>query len=370
MTLFNTLKILRINSRKEEDNSTNLSNPKDSFTSEKVDNILQIKKGNNTYLVPKIIGNRYVINDVLSASSGFGFILIASDKNVFGRKVLIKATNYKNRIRRQNLENEEIIKKRRWSIKYELNVLRYMRILNIPNTPVIRDYIEDYNPTIQWPDGKVDSGAPLLEEYAYNEPYIVLQYIQGFTLDKLIIEEENKNSRDWQMFTLNLAKQLLKFFRKMSRVAVKDEKISSFVYQDLKPENIIVTPSKNIALIDFGGVATITKDGRVLNYGVGTPGYMPPEVANPSLKSEFNERADIYTLGMLMYEMLTGISPSKFLTKDKFTAKVDYSELNCYEELKDIIVKATQPNPKDRYQNTSEMLDDVMDVLNNINLID
>jgi len=334
------------------------------------ENILRITKNNKTFLVPEIIGGRYKVEDILSASTGFGLILTARDENVFGRKVLIKATNYKGRIKKGNIDNEEIIKKQRKNMSYELNVLKQIRAINIPNTPVLRDYIEGYCPTIHWPEGEIKVGKPYMDEYAYSEPYIVLQYIDGITLDEYL---ENNNidyqSYEWQKIVLLLAKQILKMFRKMYKIGERHEKIKTFVYQDLKPGNIIITPSGNFALIDFGGVATITKTGDIANFGVSTPGYTPPEIENRDMKNKFDHRADIYTLGVMMYELLTGVKPQTTLSNNgkSQVASLDYSKLKCDPVIKEIIVKATKYDPDERYlyvsrengNNQNGMLDDI-----------
>jgi len=331
------------------------------------ENILKIRKGNREILVPEMIGNRYIVEGVLSASSGFGLILFARDLHVFGRKVLIKARDYKGKIKRENLDNRELIAKARSEIEFELKVLEVIRQINVPNTPVLRDWIKGYCPSINWPEGYVIPGKPYLNDLAYDEPYIVLQYVEGEPLSEYLeknMRSMDLNSPEWIKIVLSLSKQLLKMFRKMYAVGTNHEKIKCIVYQDLKPENIIVTPSKNFVLIDFGGVAVISKNGRIANYGVSTPGYLAPEVEDRSMKDKFDHRADIYSLGVLMYQMLTGIHPQTTMTLKSQVANLDYNKLSSLPRIKAIIQKATKKNPDERYQTPDEMLEDIREAFN------
>ncbi|ODN30774.1 serine/threonine protein kinase [Fervidobacterium thailandense] len=331
------------------------------------ENILKIRKGNREILVPEMIGNRYLVEGVLSASSGFGLILFARDLHVFGRKVLIKARDYKGRVKRENLDNKEFIAKARADIEFELKVLEVIRQINVPNTPVLRDWIRGYCPSINWPEGYVTPGKPYLNELAYDEPYIVLQYVEGEPLSDYLernLQSIDLKSPEWIKLVLSLSKQLLKMFRKMYKIGTHHEKIECIVYQDLKPENIIVTPSENFVLIDFGGAAVISKDGRILNYGVSTPGYLAPEVEDRSMKDKFNHRADIYSLGVLMYQMLTGIHPQTTMTLNSQVANLNYGKLSSLPHIQKIIQKATRRNPDERYQTPDEMLEDIREAFN------
>ncbi|WGS65190.1 protein kinase domain-containing protein [Marinitoga aeolica] len=369
----NEKKVIENNERESEKNNnvitTNINENNQEFNEnvnenkkeQVAENVLKIIKNGKEFLVPAEISGRYIVQDILSANSGFGLILIAEDKVLFGRKVLIKSNNYKNKIKRTNLDSKEIIEKRRKDIEIEKAILLALKKMNIPNIPVLCNYVKGYAPTINWPDGKIIPGKQFLNELAYDEPYIVMQYIDGDTISDYIKNNNiDRESPYWQMFVLKLAKQLLKTFKDMHKGNSKGAK---FVYQDLKPDNIIASPNNTFTLIDLGGVAIINPNGKFINRGVGTPGYMAPEIKDRNLP--FDGRADIYTLGVMMYDLFTEENLSNY-TNEKGIANLDYSKLNIHQSIVKIIEKASQKDINKRYLDCKEMLNDVFIALRNV----
>lgn len=317
-------------------------------------------------LAPKEIVGRYEVIDVLSANTGFGLILIARDKKVLGRKVLLKTTNYKNKIKRTNLENEKIIEKRRKEIENEKKIIEILNSIGVFNIPIIRDFIFGYNPTIHWPESKIIPGKQFLPEYAFNEPYIVLQYIDGVTLTDYVKNNiKDKNSPEWQLEVLKIAKQLLKVFFIVHEKVKKKFNIS-FVYQDLKPDNILISHNKSFILIDFGGVAVKQHDtGKIHNWGVGTPGYMAPEVKDKNMT--FDGRVDIYSLGIMMFELLSYEPLGNYVNEKGIVENLNINSLKVHDLIKEIIQKATNYLPDLRYKDVQEMLEDVIKAMKAIN---
>jgi len=74
---------------------------------------LTLTKNNLQIVVPEVVGGRYKIKEVLSASTGFGLVLIASDTKLYDRRVLIKTVNYKGSIRKNALDLADIVKQKR-----------------------------------------------------------------------------------------------------------------------------------------------------------------------------------------------------------------------------------------------------------------
>lgn len=140
---------------------------------------------------------------------------------------------------------------------------------------------------------------------------------------------------------------------------------AGIVHRDLKPENILLTTDGVVKIADFG-IARNRHGPKLTEHGgvVGTIDYVAPEYM---LKSQFDWRSDIYALGILAYEMVTGGPPfdgdSMYatMTKRLKTDPVAPSSLrhDCPVELDKIILKAMQRDPESRYQSALEMLHDV-----------
>lgn len=141
------------------------------------------------------------------------------------------------------------------------------------------------------------------------------------------------------------------------------------LYRDMKPENIMYDPAtKRVMLLDFGISEEVTP-GKIIKDRGGTLGYADPMSLAPSKKSKangakdryFDLRSDIYSLGWTMFHIFTGVSPYAYQTgkKDKgLKATRDIREFSksLSPALAEIIIKATELDPKDRYQSIEEMI--------------
>jgi tRNA A-37 threonylcarbamoyl transferase component Bud32 len=128
--------------------------------------------------------------------------------------------------------------------------------------------------------------------------YIVEEFVDGISLEALI-RRERYLSNDAAMLILYEVAKALKY--------AHDKKV---IHRDIKPSNILISRQGEVKLVDFG-IATsqeeteegLTRDGMVL----GTPSYIPPEQIEDA--RNVDKRADIYSLGVVLYEMLTGKTP-------------------------------------------------------------
>jgi serine/threonine-protein kinase len=172
-----------------------------------------------------------------------------------------------------------------------------------------------------------------------GKTYILREYIEGSTL----YEELKKNG----CFSYSRAKQI--FFELCDALGVlHNAKPEPIIHRDLKPENVIITPQGNARLIDFGIARSYKPEAARDTVLAGTDGYTAPEV-RAGFQSD--RRSDIYSLGMLLYEMLSG----KSILEPPFQIR-PLCENNLYlpRELDAVIAKAVNPQQIARYRTAEE----------------
>jgi len=191
-----------------------------------------------------------------------------------------------------------------------------------------------------------------IDETDKGQMYICMDYYDGKTL-------KQKLSKDYLPFdeAINIASQIAQGLAKAHEKGI--------VHRDIKPANILITNDGIVKLLDFGlakltGQAQLTKDTSTL----GTVAYMSPEQVGGK---EVDKRTDIWSLGVVFYEMLTGKLPFK----GDYEQAVIYSILNDEPEVvtalksdipmeaEGIMNKTLAKNPNERYQHTDEILGDL-----------
>ena len=181
--------------------------------------------------------------------------------------------------------------------------------------------------------------------------YMVIEWVEGRLL-RAILNEERRLPIER---ATNLTLQILDALDTMHKHGV--------VHRDLKPENIMVDDEDRIKLIDFG--IAMKEDARRITFvdmsaTLGTPDYISPEQVKGQ---RGDQRSDIYSLGVMFYEMLTGEVPfrgpnplavmNERVLHDAEPARARRAEISP--ELNEILNRALERDPRRRYQTASEM---------------
>ena len=191
------------------------------------------------------------------------------------------------------------------------------------------------------------------EELETRVPYIVMEFVGGQSLDKLLSRDDHKLSLETALqLTIELAE------------ALDCAHAQGVVHRDLKPANILLTEDGHAKIADFGvaklNLANQTLAGRAL----GTPAYMSPEQLNCEA---VDGRSDLFSLGVILYTVLTGYRPFqgnsaltvsfKVVNRDPIPATLLDTALPP--GLDHIITRAMAKDPAERYQRGLEMVQDI-----------
>ena len=183
--------------------------------------------------------------------------------------------------------------------------------------------------------------------------FIVMEYIDGKTLKQLIKKRGVLTIPE----AIDIMLQLLD--------ALETAHESFIIHRDIKPQNIMIKESGLVKITDFGIAMALNTAGLTqTNSVMGSVHYLPPEQASGKGSTV---RSDIYSLGILLYEMLTGKMPYRGDSAVEIALKHMKNEMPSPksinpvipQSLENIILKAAAKNPKNRYRTAKEMADDI-----------
>ena len=187
--------------------------------------------------------------------------------------------------------------------------------------------------------------------------YIVMEYVEGKTLKSLIKRRG----------ALTLPEVIDIMLQLTSAVACAHD--SYIIHRDIKPQNVLIKEDGTVKITDFGiAMALNSNELTQTNSVMGSVHYLPPEQANGSGATI---KSDIYSLGILMFELLTGKLPFKGENAVEIAIKQmrekipSVCEINSAipQSIENVILKACAKNPKNRYDNVLEMHDDIKTAL-------
>ncbi|MEO0246704.1 MAG: serine/threonine-protein kinase, partial [candidate division WOR-3 bacterium] len=245
-----------------------------------------IKCGSPLSTGPILIENRYKLLKKIGVG-GFGKTYLAEDLQLFGRKVVIK-------------EFSDTSSKGKEFIKREGMILAK---LNHPQIPKIHGYTVDKS-------GKI---------------YLIQDFVEGKNL-RQILSERGKLEEDEAIIVLKDTLDILSYLHSFD---------PPLLHRDIKPENIIVDQNGKAFLVDYGAVIEY-KPGERDREIIYTKGY-----ASPKQRLGYSSpQSDLYSLGIVAIEILTGLTPDKFKNDEKGT--IDYSVIDTMSvEVREFLTKLT-----------------------------
>ncbi|EGT3614679.1 Stk1 family PASTA domain-containing Ser/Thr kinase [Clostridium perfringens] len=276
-------------------------------------------------MVGKILGNRYELLECVG-EGGMSFVYKAKCRKL-NRFVAVKI------LKDEFKNNEEIVRR----FKKEATAIANLSNPNVVNVLDVGTQ-DDMN-------------------------YIVMEYVEGKTLKDIIKE---KGALPYEI-AISIAIKVAKALECAHR--------SGIIHRDVKPQNILVTEEGVVKVTDFG-IAKSMDSSTIAhtNSVMGSAHYFSPEQA----KGNYTDyRTDIYSLGIVLYEMVTGVVP--FNGDSPVTVAVKHIQEkavppkninpNIPNSLNDLILKAMEKDPINRYQTAKEIIGDLEKIKNNPNVV-
>lgn len=189
--------------------------------------------------------------------------------------------------------------------------------------------------------------------FSDNLKYIIMEYIDGITLKDYIENEKALNWKDAIHFIIQILRALQHAHEK------------GIVHRDIKPQNIMILTDGTVKVMDFGIAKFARETGKTAtDQAIGSVHYISPEQARGEVT---DEKSDIYSVGVMFYEMLTGQKPFDsdnsvsiaVMNINQIPKRPRAVNANVPAGLEEIILKAMEKSPLDRYQSATDMISDV-----------
>ena len=274
--------------------------------------------------VGKRLDGRYEIQEIIGVG-GMAVVYKAYD-NIDDRIVAVKI------LKEEFLQNEEF--RRRFK-----NESKAIAVLSHPN--IVKVYDVSFGDRLQ---------------------YIVMEYVEGITLKEYIEQQKVINWKE----AVHFVTQILR--------ALQHAHDKGIVHRDIKPQNIMLLQNGNIKVTDFGIARFSRSETRTMTESaIGSVHYISPEQARGEIT---DDKADLYSVGVVLYEMLTGQLPFQSDSAVSVAIMQLQSDPKSPRELNDqipvgleqITMKAMQKDVRDRYQSAAEMLLDLDEFKRNPNI--
>jgi serine/threonine-protein kinase len=274
----------------------------------------------------ELIVNRYELKHLIGKGA-MGKVYCASDQNLEGVNVAIKFLS-------QTILDEKI--RARFKQEAQISALLGEKSIHIVK---VKDYGLD----------------------KHNIPFYVMELLQGKSLDKII----NSKVISLRKF-LSLTRQICLGLECAHNGILIDGQLSQIIHRDIKPSNIFIVQDPAVGnlvkILDFGVAQIINYPQSESKSFMGTPKYSSPEQMG---KRELDARSDIYSLGVMMYQMLTGKMPFKPENNDfrgwdyahhKLKPEPLPRYLNLPHALEKMIISCLQKSPERRPQTVGEIV--------------